>query len=199
MLESATATTTQILADLHDAQNSSAWGQLDSRYRPILRRLAVRFNLSGDDAEEFAQQTLVEFSRAYREGQYERERGRLRAWLIGIARNVGRTLRRRRGNAELDGDSRLAALPDEHELTTLWDEGREQAIFAEAMRVLRGSRLEPQTMQAFEQYALQGRAVEEVAAACAMTVDHVYVVKNRLTRRLREIVAELTRAFEEGE
>lgn len=199
MLSSATATTTQILADLCDAANSSAWGQLDSRYRPILRRLAVRFDLNGDDAEEFAQQTMVEFSRAYRAGQYERERGRLRSWLIGIARNVGRSLRRRRFAAPLEGDSRLAELPDECELTRLWDEGREQVIFAEAMRVLRESRLEPMTLQAFEQYALRGRAVEEVADACGMTVDHVYVVKNRLTKRLREIVAELTLAYEEGE
>ena len=54
-------------------------------------------------------------------------------------------------------------------------------------------------VQAFELYAIGAMAVDEVEKRCDMSIDTVYVIKNRLTKRLREIVAELTAAYDEGE
>ncbi len=52
-------------------------------------------------------------------------------------------------------------------------------------------------MHAFELFALRGLPATEVSRQCEMEVAEVYRIKNRLTRRLREIVGELTEAFEE--
>lgn len=200
-----TRTTTRLIEDLRDPANAEAWSRFDARYRPVLIAFARKLGFGGDDASELAQQTLAEFSRAYHDGRYHREQGRLSSWLIGIARNVGSGMRRKRGSgARVGGDTVVAGieaeLPDEQQMTRIWAREREQAILAEAMGILHEStRTDANTIRAFELFALRGVPAEEVAAQCGIAVDSVYVIKNRLTKRLREIVRDLTAAYDEGE
>lgn len=210
-----TRTTTRLMEDLRDPADAAAWSGFDARYRPVLVAFARKLGFSEDDAVELAQQTLVEFARAYRDGRYQREQGRLSSWLIGIARNVGSGMRRKRRagvrdagagvvGAVVGGDTVIggvaADLPDEQQMTRIWAKEREQAILAEAMGILRDStRTDANTIRAFELFALRGVPAEEVAAQCQIAVDSVYVIKNRLTKRLREIVRDLTAAYDEGE
>lgn len=200
-----TRTTTRLIEDLRDPANTQAWSAFDARYRPVLIALARKLGFSQDDASELAQQTLAEFARCYHDGRYQRDQGRLSSWLIGIARNVGSGMRRKRGAGErVGGDTMIGQmpceLPDEQQLTQVWRREREHAILAEAMLILRGStRTDEHTFRAFELFALRGVPAEEVARQCGVEVDSVYVIKNRLTKRLREIVAEITAAYDEGE
>ncbi|MCL4741085.1 MAG: sigma-70 family RNA polymerase sigma factor [Phycisphaerales bacterium] len=195
-----TRTTTRLIEGLRDPANAEAWSGFDARYRPVLIAFASRLGFSHDDAAEVAQQALVEFARAYREGRYERERGRLSSWLIGIARNVASGMRRGRGAQRVGGDTMLGEMPDEPELTRIWSEERERAIFAEAMTILHTtSQANESTLRAFELFAIRGVPAEEAAAECGISVDAVYLAKSRLTKRLREIVRELTAAYDEGE
>ncbi len=201
-----TRTTTRLLDDLRDRANAPAWEAFDARYRPILTAFAHRLGFAGDDAAELAQQTLAEFSRAYAQGRYQRGQGRLSSWLIGIASHVGSQLRRNRarGGGAVALDSQTDGQPgsacdDEHALQAAWDRERDRAAVAEALAILREtSRVKTETMRAFELFAIRGVPAEEVAAQCGISVDAVYVIKNRLTGRLREIVAELTIAYDEG-
>lgn len=200
-----TQTTTRLLDELRDPANDRAWVGFDARYRPVLAAFGRRLGFSSSDAEELAQATLAEFAKAYRDGRYERGQGRLSSWLIGIARNVGSGMRRAQGRGgPMGGDTQLGAvagdLGDEKHLSQVWAREREQAILADALQALRSSaRLEPHTLKAFELFTLRGVPAEEVAAECGIDVDTVYVIKNRLTKRLREIVREMTTAYEEGE
>lgn len=199
-LDLPTRTTTRLLEDLRDAGNAAAWEGFDGRYRPILSGFGRKLGLSSEDARELAQQTLTEFYRAYSAGRYERSRGRLRTWLIGIARNLALSMRRRRGAEPLGDDRLLESVPDEGQLTRVWEQEREQAIFAEALTRLRSStRTEPATLRAFELYVIQGAPAAEVASLCDLSVDSVYVAKNRLTRWLREMVDELRKLYDDGE
>jgi len=210
-----TRTTTRLIEDLRNPANAEAWSRFDGRYRPVLISFARKLGFGEDAAVELAQQTLAEFARAYRDGRYQREQGRLSSWLIGIARNVGSGMRRKRRarvrdagagvvGAVVGGDTVIggvaADLPDEQQMTRIWAKEREQAILAEAMGILRDStRTDANTIRAFELFALRGVPAEEVAAQCEIAVDSVYVIKNRLTKRLREIVRDLTAAYDEGE
>ena len=195
-----TTTTTQLLCELHDPRNQSAWSQIDGRYRPILVRFSRQLGFVGDDAEELAQQTMTEFARAYADGKYDRERGRLRSWLLGIARNVAFELRRKKAGLQNGVDSLLDQVPDEARMSQIWEQEREQAIFAEALAQLRkATQVDAITIEAFELYAIHGMPVKEVAERCGLSVDSIYVAKNRLTKRLRELVTELTGAYSEGE
>jgi RNA polymerase sigma-70 factor (ECF subfamily) len=192
---SATRTTTRLLDALRERDNEPVWAQIDARYRPVIAGLARRLGLRDADADEVAQQTLAEFVRSYREGRYDRSRGRLSSWVLGMAHHIALgTLRaaRRAGSGE------LPEVVDEPALRSIWTDERDRAILGRAIGVLRDeSEIDDRTLMAFELVGLRGVPAPATAAQCGMSVDQVYVAKARVTKRLRVLVDELTTAFEE--
>lgn len=198
--EAALRTTTTLLAALHDHANELAWGQLDQRYRPVIRGLARRLGVGEGGAEEVAQQTLAEFVGAYRAGRYDRTRGRLSSWILGIAHHTALRALRQAQRDQQAGTALLEGLHDESMLRSIWIDERDRAIFSQAMSVLRqDSGMDGRTMQAFELVSLRGVPAIEAAQQCRMSVDQVYVAKSRVTRRLRDLVAQMTSAFEDDQ
>lgn len=194
----ATRTTTRLLDALRDHSNEPAWAQIDARYRPVIRGLARRLGAGGTDADEVAQQSLSEFVKAYREGRYDRSKGRLSSWILGIAHHTTLKLIRSRRREGRHDDGEMAQVADERSLRSIWTDERDRAILAKAMGLMRDeAALDDRTLLAFELVALRGVPAGEAAAQCGMSVDQVYVAKSRVTRRLRGLVEELTAAFEE--
>lgn len=195
-----TRTTTQLLESLRDSSNDELWTQFDERYRPVLAAFARDQGLSLEDAAEVAQLTLAQFAADYRAGRYDRTRGRLSSWIIGIARNrvvdSARVRQRQRMNR---GESALINLPDEQTLTQSWENARRRVIFERALEMLRtDTRMGERTIRAFELCAIRNIPAEAAAIDCQMTVGDVYVAKNRAIKKLREIVATLTQEFDES-
>jgi RNA polymerase sigma-70 factor (ECF subfamily) len=183
-------TTTALLSDLRDPGNQEAWSAFDARCRPILIALGRRLGLAPEDAADAAQETLLRFVREYRAGKYARERGGLRAWLLGIARRCIADAGRARRPAR--GESALENLPDEAEVTRLWDEGYRQWLLERAMERLRASpRLEARTLRAFEMIALERRSPADAADSTGLSLNDVYLAKHRCLKRLRALVARL--------
>ncbi|MCX5691472.1 MAG: RNA polymerase sigma factor [Planctomycetota bacterium] len=204
----AQTTTTMLLDSLKDPGNTAVWEEFDARYRPILNGFVRKMGLSQEDAADVAQQALTEFVRDYRSGQYQRGKGRLSSWLISIARNRAIDLQRGQGRRrEWRGESAFEQLPSSASSASLqdsggddavWDAERKQAILALALTKLREhSRTSENTIKAFELVAIRGVPSEAAARECGMSVDDVYVAKNRVTKQLREIVAQLTQVYEE--
>jgi DNA-directed RNA polymerase specialized sigma24 family protein len=193
-------TTTALLDGLADASNSEAWGAFDARYRPVLTRFGVRLGLSRHDAEELAQEALSRFVVAYQRGRYDRERGRLHSWLIGIARHCLLDMwDARRGGAPAPAGSILDRMPNEQGMTVVLREACETEVLRLSLEELRRTtRTEERTIRAFELLLSHGSPAG-VAARLGMTVDEVYVAKHRCLRRLRPIVARIEDDFELGE
>lgn len=204
---SATRTTTRLLDALAEPDNQPVWTVLDARYRPVIAALTRRIGLSDVDAEEAAQQTLTEFVRAFGEGRYERNKGRLSSWILGIAHHTAlRMLRQKRSGPAVGSTAVDAAVEgavegvDGAALRTIWTDERDRTILAQAMVVLRTERgVDERTVNAFELVAIRGVPVAAAAQQCQMSESQVYVAKSRVLKQLKEIVAELTRAFEEDE
>jgi DNA-directed RNA polymerase specialized sigma24 family protein len=79
-----------------------------------------------------------------------------------------------------------------------WETERRQAVLALALTKLREeSKTSDNTIRAFELTAIRGVPSDAAARECGMTVDEVYVAKNRVTKRLREIVAQLDDVYKE--
>lgn len=197
-MSTAHTTTTVLLRLLKDPAEEQVWREFDARFRPLLTGLAMRLGLNGGEAEDVAQETLIEFVRSYREGKYERSRGRLSSWIISIAQH--RITHRRAALGRADGrraDSAPVDLSDPERLATMWEEEQRRLILVRAMEVLRQGRTAESTLQAFELFAIRGVPADEVARECGMTVDDVYTAKNRVTGRLREIADELSAAWRE--
>ena len=193
-----TATNTQLLAMLLDPAAEEIWCEFDKRYRSILIAFARRLGLNPEDAADVAQETLTRFAQGYRQGKYDRGRGRLRSWMLGIARHlIADQLTARASRRNWRGHSVLEALPAEPQLTAMWDEERRTTIIARAMEELRRStRTSEQSIRAFEMVVFHRRAPEDVAQELGMTRHDVYVAKHRVTERLRRIAAALEKLYD---
>lgn len=193
-----TTTTTALLEGLRDPSNETVWRDFDVRYRGVLLAFARRLGLNDSEADEVAQETLTRFLEEYSAGKYDRSRGRLRSWLIGIAKyrvaDVKRVRARRR---EYHGESVLLELPNEKRLTEIWDTELEEAILCEAMSDLgRSGRFKPQTVQAFRRMVIDQVPPRKVAEEFDLTLQAVYMAKHRCLGKLKELVASLKAAYE---
>ncbi len=182
-------TTTELLDGLH-ASNTTAWNDFDRRYRPILVGFLHRMGLGHADAADVAQETLARFVRDYRRNMYDRRQGRLRTWLIAIARHRIADLRRAAARRGLQaGTSVLATLSDGVDAEAAWDAEQRGHIFNQAIRELRAAgRFQERTIEAFERVMLRQEPVEQVADDLGLTPQEIYNAKHRVVQRLRSIV-----------
>lgn len=189
-------TTTELLDGLHNS-DTMAWNEFDRRYRPILVGFLHRMGLSHADAADVAQETLARFVRDYRRNMYDRRQGRLRTWLIGIARHRVADLHRaaaRRG--QLGGNSALATVSDGVDADAVWDAEQRRHVFDQAIAELRAAgRFEERTITAFERVVLKQEPVEQVAAELDLTPQEIYNAKHRVVQRLRTIMRRYEACF----
>ena len=194
-----TQTTTALLQGLHETDNTIAWEVLDSRYRPIVIGLARRLGLSAQDADDVAQETMLRVLDEYRQGRYDRERGRMRSWLLTIARTKIADVHRKRGiRKEARGESAMITCPDDAELEDLWLSERRRVILREALADLQShSKTADKTIIAFEKLVFHRQSVSDVADELEMSENDVYLAKSRTTKRLKKTVEHLESLYDE--
>ena len=132
------------------------------------------------------------FAAAYRAGNYERNRGRLRDWLFGIARNHLRVARRgkRRGVAELTDQPAI----DDDAAERAFDEEWQREVLAQCLEEIRGE-VGTQTFEAFDLFAIRGVPARAVADRLGMSENAVFLAKRRILLRLREILPVMERVW----
>lgn len=197
-MQTISRTTTALLEDLLNPAAQQVWEELDARFRPIIRGFSLKLGLGETDADDVTQETLARVVKSYRQGSYDRSRGRLSAWIIGIARNCIRDWQQAASKRrERRGESAIINLSDDEALTGIWDEECRRVILEHAMRELReGTRLEAKTIRAFEMIAFEERSAADVSAELELSLDSVYAAKNRCLAQLREIMSRLTDVYE---
>ena len=192
-------TTSLLLDALRDERDQGGWRQFTDRYWPVLVGLGVHLGLTETDAADAAQWTLVEFLREFRAGRYQRGRGRLSAFVMGIAKNRIRAIRRQGAKRAPGGVDPLDEM-DDATVQDVWEQQRRSVILQQAIAKLRElPKLSPPSLQAFELVALRGVPAEEAARQAGISIDDVYLARHRCTRKLREIVEQLTAAWDEEE
>jgi RNA polymerase sigma-70 factor (ECF subfamily) len=193
-----TTTCTEQLRGLEDRQNEQAWSEFCRRYAPVLTSFGRRLGLNEEDSRDAAQDALLAFAEAYKQGKYEREKGRLRTWLLGIATKKIRDVQRRQvrhaaqGGHATEGTDLIHRVPDDHALGDIWEEEWRQSVLDACLVELR-KQVEPRTMRAFELLVLKEWPTERVADELGMTRGALYQTKNRVLTQLRKIRKQLNR------
>lgn len=188
-------TSTFLLQAIRDPANGAGWAQFDERYRPVLLMTARRLGLNHQDAEDAAQDTLASFANTYRNGRYDRDKGRLRAWLLGIARHKIHDIHRRRAKHEILEADRpattgfLSKISDQQVDTTFEGEWQ-RALLRDCLREVR-HQVEAKTFEAFELVALRQRPAAEVAIRLGISRDSVYQSKSRVLKHIHRLRKEL--------
>lgn len=198
-MQETTRTTTALLEGLGDPANALVWETFDRRYRPLLFALARRMGVAEPDAADIAQDAIVQFASEYREGRYDRSRGRLRNWLLAFVRfRVVEFYRRRARRAEHAGGDPLDAIADEASLSDAWDQERKLLLLREALEELRnGTRTDPRTIRAFELLYVHGLTPSAASTELGVSTDEVYVARSRIAARVREIVRRLDQRWDD--
>lgn len=184
-------TTTKLLEDLKTTRNESAWTEFCSHFQPVVIEFAKRLGLSNVEAEDAAQETMTAFFKAFKEGKYDPDKGRLSNWLFGIAKRVILNLRGRQPLEKLIADKTTGTsfwdmVQDDHALGRTWEIQWQQMVLKRCMEQVR-QEFDPKVFGAFRQYAIDQFTVEEVCKRFDMSRNAVYIAKSRVLSRLREL------------
>lgn len=191
-------TTTALLEGLFDPGNQAVWEEFHSRYRPIILAVARRLGLSEQDAADVTQETLIKFLQEYRAGKYDRNRGRLRTWIVSIAKyRVADLYRAKARHRERRGESAFEEIPDEDRLSRIWDEECRHEILRRGFEELRETtNLDARTISVFKRLSIDQLKPADVAKEQGMSLDAVYKAKRRCLEQLRTILHRLNQAYE---
>ncbi len=196
-------TSTSLLEGLLDPHNDRVWTEFFERYGPIVRSFSRKLGLREHEADDAVQETMVTFVTKYREGQYDRQKGRLRSWLCGLAHHKvqhildRRRQRERKSDPSSDKAPAIESVADQDRTNELWETEWRHAVIRHCLDLIRDES-DPIRLRAFELYTLQGWSADEVAAELNITRNMVYLSKSRVLARVSELVKQIDEAWQEG-
>lgn len=185
------------------AGDEVSWREFYETYRPLIILCGRDCGLTYEENEELVQLVMCEIFQKdilvkYNIDevpkdivfQYDPSRGRFRYFLKAIIRNQAFKLyHKRREHVNIEEIPEPAS---DDKFDASWEEEWRRHIFTQAMLELR-NQVQSNTFAAFEMYAVQGHPVKEVADFLNMSVNSVYVAKNRCIESLKEIMENLER------
>jgi RNA polymerase sigma factor (sigma-70 family) len=77
-----------LVTRLPELDDRRAWQVFEERYTPMLKRYFVKSSCGEHVATDLAQDTIQRVAEGLRRGAFQRDQGKLRDWIRGIARNV---------------------------------------------------------------------------------------------------------------
>jgi len=182
-----------LLTSLSNGPNGQiAWREFFERYAPAIYRVARFRGLSGDDADDIVQRTMVSILSHIGDFQYDRSRGQFRNWVRTIAENKIRENARKRSLPTMGGESLSQCGNDGPTIDEVWEaEWRLQDMLWSIDQVAKD--VSPRRMEAFRQYALEGKTAESVAENLEMSIGNVYVTRHMVLNRVRQKIEELNK------
>lgn len=183
-------TRASLLLRLKSRDNSLAWQEFATIYRPILLRYAQACGLDAHAAEDIAQDCLAQVNQAIGRFDYDKRRGGFKRWLRVMVKR--RVINRWRKRNDAPADSSAFDRPQTRE--QLPEQDFERIWLDEHLRHCLGklrNEVDPQTCDVFQRLALDDWPVDKVCATYAITPNNAYVIKSRLTARLRQMMSEL--------
>lgn len=189
-------TRASLLARVKNLQDQDSWQDFFDTYRNLIYGVSIKGGLTPTEAHDVVQETMCMAMKHMPTFNYDRAVGTFKAWLLNMVRwRIADQFRKRalvknspRGT-EFETSEALANVPDNQNFEQLWEEQWEHAIFEAAMTKTR-RKIDPQKFQIFDLLIKQRLSPAKVAESFHVSVEHVYLVKHRVTA---EIKAEVDR------
>ena len=190
-------TRSSVLRAIADTGNEAAWSRLFDLYAGFVYSIARRKGLNDADADDMVQVVFADLARNLPSFDYDRAKGRFRSYLAGLVNwRVMDRLSASRRDAELKSnfwdEMRAAARDDDGFAEREW----KAAALEEALRRIKPD-VRPEHYAAFVASTIEGQDSGIVMNLYGMSRDNLYQIRNRLTAKLREKVAEVIAEMDE--
>jgi RNA polymerase sigma-70 factor (ECF subfamily) len=179
------------LEDLKKSNDTIVWAGFRDHFYPVVINFAKTLGLCETDAEDAAQETMLAFLKAFRDGKYDKEKGHFSHWLFGVAKRVILNVRKRLPRERLVADSTAGTsfwdiVGDDNAVQHTWDTEWRRMVLERCLRQAHRE-LDEKVFRAFELYALSEKPVEEVGKTLGMSRNAVYIAKSRVLSKLRQL------------
>ena len=169
-----------------------SWQEFYRIYSPLIALCGQDYNLSNADIDELIQMTVLAFFKD-NNFSYSPKKGRFRDYLRTIIRHKAIDLKRQQkkhlAEKALEDLPELSD-PNNSLLDQHWEDEWKKHLLRQATEELK-NKIEPESYQSFELYALKGWSAGKVARFLNITKNSVYTNKNRAVVKLREIIKEM--------
>ena len=180
-------TTSKTLLDKIASGDEISWNDFYEKYSPIVKALAKFKGLDAAAADDICQQVMLQFFKQSKTFKFDPDIARFRTYFGKIVNAKIINYFRRKENKEILVDDVMPDIPVDPEIEAIYMSEWRKTLLIEAQQKLK-ERVAPETYQAYELYAVQGRPVEKVAAYLDCSVNQVYQAKKRCFAMMREIL-----------
>jgi RNA polymerase sigma factor (sigma-70 family) len=182
---------------LRDARDEAAWAEFVEIYEPLVYRLARHKGLQDADARDLCQEVFRAVASAIERWDPDPAKGRFRAWLFRIARNLlVNFLASERRHVRGSGSTSVQEMLEAQPASNTQAEAEFRAEFQR--RAFRWAAEQVQndfttsTWQAFWKTGVDNQPIAAVAKELGLSPGAVYIARSRVLARLRERVEQLT-------
>lgn len=175
--------------------DQAAWQQLVRLFGPLVYRWCRSAGFSPEDAADTGQEVFRSVFVSLPTFRRDQPGQSFRSWLRVVARSrIADALKkqRRRPPGGSDNQELLNNTPDFSSEATIADDNdadERTLIYRRALEIVRG-RVTEKSWQVFNRVVFDGRPVEIVATELNVSKNSIYLVKSRIMRQLRELLAE---------
>ena len=190
------ATHASLLERLKNLEDPGGWEEFYTTYRKLIFSFALKHGLTGTEAEEVVQETVITVARNLPEFRYDPKRCSFKTWLFNLTlwriRDQIRkrqpecpSMHRQPGETDRTGTVERIAGPEEERLTALWEEEWKKDLVERALEKVR-AHVDEKQFQIFDLYSLQGWPASKVARSLGVSRARVYLTKHRITALLNK-------------
>jgi len=185
--------TSSSLIDGVKSLQPAAWRKFTTIYGPLIYGWARRAGLHNEDAADIMQDVFRSVAAHAARLQHGRAGDSFRGWLRTITRNKLRDFWRSRAMQPQaaggsDGQGLLNLIPENLSSDSGVDVAGDNGVLQRAVALVR-TEFEQRSWEAFWRATIEKRAVCDVAEEFGMSANAIYVIRSRILRRLRELLA----------
>ena len=182
-------TTSKTLLEKIASGDEISWDEFYRKYAPVIKAVA-KYKGIEYDADDICQQVMMHFFKQSKTFKFDPGLAKFRTYLGRIVSwKIADYYRKKRENPTEE----VEAIPVDSDTDNFYMTEWRKVIIAEAEEELK-KRVFPETFQAYQLYAVQGRSVEKVAAFLGCSNNQVYQAKKRCFAMMREILLKMNEA-----
>ena len=183
-----------LLLRLRNGRDDGAWSQFVDLYSPLIYRYLRGCGLQDADAADVMQEVLRSVEHGIHQFSCDGPGRSFRGWLITVTRSrlrdhTNKQKRQVAGSGDTNVLSMLDAVPTNGEFEQRWEQQYQHHLFHWGVERIRDE-FQAQTWQAFWQTAIEQKEMKGVAESLGMSVGALYVARNRVIKRLRQIISD---------